>query len=83
MQLSIGSSLENFLSDYPKAVMMNFSKEILSENSDVSTVVIGCEGGFSSHEVALFTAENIMGLNTPLILKSESAVCAVASKILL
>jgi len=33
--------------------------------------------------VALFQKENIMGLDTPLILKSESAVCAIASKLLL
>lgn len=83
MKLSMGSSLETFLSEYPEAVMLNFSEQKLDDSSDVSTVVIGCEGGFTSDEVALFKPENIMGLDTPLILKSESAVCAVASKVLL
>lgn len=83
MKLSMGSSLEEFLKEHPQAVMINFSKQTLSESSDVSTVVIGCEGGFTIEEVALFKAENIMGLDTPLILKSESAVCTVASKLLL
>lgn len=83
MKLSLENSLDNFLSRYPKTVMMNFSEQTLTQSSDVSTVIIGCEGGFTADEVALFEAENIMGLDTPLILKSESAVCAVASKILL
>ncbi|WP_318532959.1 hypothetical protein [Sulfurovum mangrovi] len=34
-------------------------------------------------ETALFSSEKIVGFDTPLVLKSESAVCAVASKILL
>ena len=83
MKLSMGSSLDNFLNEHPEAVMLNFSEEKLSDSSDISTVVIGCEGGFSTEEVALFKAEKIMGLETSLILKSESAVCAVASKVLL
>ncbi|MBU1667796.1 16S rRNA (uracil(1498)-N(3))-methyltransferase [bacterium] len=83
MKLSIGSSLKSFVSKYPDAVMMNFSEQTLTDTADVSTVVIGCEGGFTADEVAMFSSENIMGLDTPLILKSESAVCAVASKVLL
>ena len=83
LKLSMSNSLEDFLKEYPNAVMMNFSKQILNKNSEVSNMVIGCEGGFTLEEVALFKKENIMGLDTPLILKSESAVCAVASKLLL
>ena len=83
MKLFMGSDLNTFLEEHNDAVMLNFSEEILNENSTLSTVVIGCEGGFTKDEVAIFKAENIMGLNTPLILKSESAVCAVASKLLL
>lgn len=83
LKLSIMNSLEEFLSENPKTVMMNFSEQILNENSDVATILIGCEGGFTTDEVALFKAKSIMGLDTPLILKSESAVCAVASKLLL
>jgi len=63
--------------------MLNFSEQKLSKKANIRTVLIGCEGGFTAEEVALFNAENIMGLETPLILKSESATCAVASKWLL
>ena len=83
MKLSLGSDLKNFLEEHSAVVMLNFSEQILNENSDVSTMLIGCEGGFTADEVALFNAKNIMGLDTPLILKSESAVCAVASKLML
>jgi 16S rRNA (uracil1498-N3)-methyltransferase len=83
MKLSLVDSLESFLLEFPDTVMMNFSKQTLNEKSDISTILIGCEGGFTADEVALFNPEKIMGLDTPLILKSESAVCALTSKLLL
>ena len=83
LKLSIGGSLADFLTQYPNSVMLNFSEYKLDNSTDIESMVIGCEGGFTSEEVALFTAKNIVGLETPLILKSESAVCAVASKMLL
>jgi 16S rRNA (uracil1498-N3)-methyltransferase len=83
MKLTMGSNLNDFLEENSNAVMLNFSEHILNEESAVETFVIGCEGGFTADEVALFKLKNIMGLDTPLILKSESAVCAVASKLLL
>jgi len=83
MKLSLGDDLKTFLEKNSDAVMLNFSEQTLSEKATIGTFVIGCEGGFTANEVALFKSENIMGLDTPLILKSESAVCAVASKCLL
>lgn len=82
MQLSLGESLEQFLAKYPKTMMLNFSENYLEKGTDVSSIVIGAEGGFSPEERAMFQDQTI-GLETPLILKSESAVCAVASKLLL
>ena len=83
LKLYMGDSLEEFLNKYPKSVMLNFSEYKLSNTSNIETIIIGCEGGFTSKEVSLFEPENIQGLDTPLILKSESAICAVASKLLL
>ena len=83
MQLSIAKDLSSFLNEYPNAVMLNFSKETLDESSTIEHCLIGCEGGFTEDEVALFSPSNIRGFKSPLILKSESAVCAVASKLLL
>jgi len=83
MKLEVQNSLEYFLEQNPQTVMLNFSKYIVDTNSNQRTFLIGCEGGFTNEEVALFESVKIMGLDTALILKSESAVCAVASKLLL
>jgi 16S rRNA (uracil1498-N3)-methyltransferase len=83
MKLEMKEELKDFLEENPKAKMLNFSEDNLISNAKVETIVIGCEGGFHEDEVALFKREDIIGFDTPLVLKSESAACAVASKILL
>ena len=83
MQLEIADSLELFLEAYPQSKMLNFSQKNMVSDTVFDTIVVGCEGGFHEEEKVLFSDENIVGFDTPLILKSESAVCAVASKILL
>jgi len=82
MKLSLVDDLATFLESHPDTVMLNFSEQTLCENANIGTSLIGCEGGFTANEVALFKTENIMGLDTALILKSESAACAVAAKLL-
>jgi 16S rRNA (uracil1498-N3)-methyltransferase len=83
MQLEMADDLESFLKVNPESKMLNFSENSVDSQEDIKTIVIGCEGGFHADEVALFKSENIVGFDTPLVLKSESAVCAVASKLLL
>lgn len=83
MQLEMVDDLTSFLQKYPESKMLNFSEDNFIGTTEIKTIVIGCEGGFHEDEVALFKSENIVGFDTPLVLKSESAVCAVASKILL
>ncbi len=83
MKLDMIDSLEEFLKAYPQTVMLNFSENILTKQSSIDTIIIGCEGGFTDEEIELFEPQKIMGLDTSLILKSESAVCAVGAKLLL
>ena len=83
MRLAKAESLAAFVSENPDAVMVNFSQNGFSSLKSVGTVVIGCEGGFTDKERALFKPESIVGFSTPLVLKSESAACAVAAKVLL
>ncbi len=83
MELEMVENLELFLKEYPQTVMLNFSENILFKESKINTIAIGCEGGFTQEEIALFEPEKIIGLDSPLILKSESAVCAVGAKLLL
>ncbi len=83
MKLETADDMEDFLEKYPQSKMLNFSEDSFASNTGFDTIVIGCEGGFHEDEVALFKADDIVGFDTPLVLKSESAVCAVASQILL
>ncbi|WP_373028581.1 16S rRNA (uracil(1498)-N(3))-methyltransferase [Sulfurovum sp.] len=83
MQLETAESLEVFIDANPQSYILNFSEHTLSSQISVDTIVVGCEGGMTEDEVALFASEKVIGLDTPLVLKSESAVCAAAAKILL
>jgi 16S rRNA (uracil1498-N3)-methyltransferase len=83
MQLEMAENLESFLSQYPESFMLNFSRKHLDESDAIETIIIGCEGGFHEDEVALMSEGKVVGFDTPLVLKSESAACAVASKLLL
>lgn len=71
------------LSVYTEAYMLNFSQILIDKVKDIQTIFIGCEGGFSKNEVESFNKDRIVGLNSNLILRSETAVTAVAAKILL
>jgi 16S rRNA (uracil1498-N3)-methyltransferase len=83
MKVEILERIEDFLELYPNAKMLNFCDNPLSHRDNINAVVVGSEGGFSDDEVSLFSKDNIVGLDTPMVLRSESAVCGVASKILL
>jgi 16S rRNA (uracil1498-N3)-methyltransferase len=83
MKLGMADDLESFLTQNPQSKLLNFSQNTIGSQSHINTIVIGCEGGFHEDEIALFKANDIVGFDTPLVLKSESAACAVASKVLL
>ncbi len=84
MELDALDSLDSFLANNPDSVLLNFNaKNINNYNNNITTIIIGAEGGLTSDEVALFTKEKIVSLNCSYILKSENAVLAVAAKILL
>lgn len=83
IKLEFADSLEEFLENYPEAYMFNFSKNNISDfKNDIKTIIIGCEGGFSQEEVSDFDESKIVGVNSSLILRSETAVISVASHIL-
>jgi len=83
MKLEMAEDLKSFLIQNPQSMMLSFSENKIGSQSNIDTIAIGCEGGFHEDEVALFKVESIVGFDTSLVLKSESAVCAVASKVLL
>ncbi len=72
-----------FIKGFPDTKVFDFSDNILKGDSDFKRVLIGCEGGFSKDEKEFLQKQEVFRLDTPMILRSESAVVAVASKILL
>ena len=76
-------SIKDFITDYPDSKVFDFCDNTLKDSCDFKTVLIGCEGGFSPDEKELLSSLEVFRLDTPMILRSESAVMAVASKILL
>jgi 16S rRNA (uracil1498-N3)-methyltransferase len=76
-------SIAAFIKEYPDTKVFDFTENILSGESNFKRVLIGCEGGFSKEEKELLKSQEVFRLNSSMVLRSESAVMAVASKILL
>ena len=74
-------SVEEFVVKFPDTNVFDFCDETLSDYSDIKTVLIGCEGGFSAKERELLSSLKRFRLDTPMVLRSESAALAIASKI--
>jgi 16S rRNA (uracil1498-N3)-methyltransferase len=83
MKLYIINSLQEFKEANPKSKMLNFSPNKITKNSNIDTIVVGCEGGFTNQERELFDNKDIVGVNTNMILKSQSATIALSSILIL
>ncbi len=83
MEFDSCKTIESFIALYPDTKVFDFTEKTLACESDFQTVLIGCEGGFSLHEKELLKNQEVFRLDTPMVLRSESATLAVASKILL
>ncbi len=82
--LAYAKSLDQFLQEYPDSYMFNFSTNNISSKKDlIETIILGCEGGFSKNEIAKFAPEKIVGIDSNIIQRSETAVITIASKIVL
>jgi 16S rRNA (uracil1498-N3)-methyltransferase len=83
MEFDTYKNITTFIEKFPDTKVFDFSDTVLKGDSDFKRVLIGCEGGFSQSEKELLSTQKVFRLDTPMILRSESAVVAVASKILL
>ncbi len=83
MEFDTYKNIAAFISAFPDTKVFDFTENILSGDSDFKRVLIGCEGGFSKDEKELLKSQEVFRLNTPMVLRSESAVMVIASKILL
>ena len=83
IEFDIVKNIAEFIAVNPETVILDFCDEILSCENDVKTVLIGCEGGFSQEERQHLEKQKSFRLDTPMILRSESAAMVIASKILI
>jgi 16S rRNA (uracil1498-N3)-methyltransferase len=80
IELEMVQNLKSFIEKYPDTYMFNFSQNnITNQKNDIKTIVLGCEGGFSKNEVDLLPSDKIVGIDSNLILRSETAAVTIAS----
>lgn len=80
IEFSETPDLSGFLNANPQAVVLDFGGEALDRNEKFETVIIGCEGGFDESERKVFENHRIRHFNLPMVLRSETAVIAIASQ---
>ncbi len=83
MEFDSYKSIKVFIEKFPKTKVFDFCDKSLDDYNHLETLLIGCEGGFSKDERELLASQDVFRLNTPMVLRSESAVLAVSSKVLL
>ncbi|TKX31934.1 16S rRNA (uracil(1498)-N(3))-methyltransferase [Campylobacter aviculae] len=80
MKIQIYNHIKDFYEKFSEAVLVDFEGEV--KEFDLNKIYfVGPEGGFSQSEKQIFKEK--IGLKTPNILKSQTAVISIASKILL
>ena len=83
MEFDNCKNIQEFITKYPDTKVFDFCENILKDADSFENILIGCEGGFSANEKEFLKSQEVFRLNNPMVMRSESAVMAVASKILL
>lgn len=81
IEFEIYNSFDEFLTKFDNIALVDFGGEKIKNLNKNKIYFIGPEGGFSENE--RLKVKDKVGLNSPFILKSNSAVVGIASKILL
>jgi len=81
MEFCLEESLEKVMSKNQDLSVLDFGGS--SYFSDIKKVLVGCEGGFSDRERELLKNQKKIAFSTKNILKSETAVVAISSKLLI
>ena len=84
IKLEVSQNIEQFIKENEDTYFLDFSTVCIDNKIDeIKTIIIGCEGGFSKKEREKFNIENVVGFNSNLILRSETAIVSTGAKILL
>ena len=77
-------NLEEFVKYFPNSYFLDFSQISIDEKKVlIDTIIIGPEGGFSKKERDKFKKDFIVGLESNIILRSETAAICASSKIII
>lgn len=82
IELFEAPNLSTFVKNNPESVIFDFGGTPLENDESIDTVVIGCEGGFDEGERKLFSDYRVRLFSSPMILRSETAAVAIASRLL-
>ncbi|MEA3314629.1 MAG: 16S rRNA (uracil(1498)-N(3))-methyltransferase [Campylobacterota bacterium] len=83
IELDNCDNLDDFIKENKNSYMFNFSKNSIdNKKNDIDTIILGCEGGFSKNEISKFEQNKIVGIDSNIILRSETAIITIASKLL-
>ena len=80
MKIEIWQKFDDFIGKFDNVALIDFGGENLEKSED-EILFIGAEGGFSQHERAKIKRK--FGLNSPNILRSNTAIISVCAKKLL
>jgi len=81
MEFELINNLESIIEKNQDLYVLDFGGDSIC--SDIKKVLIGCEGGFSDSEKVLLNSLKKVAFFTQNILKSETAVVAISSKLLI
>ncbi len=79
MEFEILQDLNEYLALYPHSKIIDFGGENIARSDEFDSYLVGCEGGFSKKEREKMDKSNIIGLNSKIILRSETAILYTAS----
>ncbi len=80
MEIEVLESIQEALARYEDIVLIDFSEDSLSCADNIQRALIGPEGGLAPEERERFSM--IKGLDTPMILRSETAAVSVSAKVM-
>ena len=83
MEFETLKNVGEFVKKYPTASVFDFCENVLNGDEKFESILVGSEGGFSQNEKNILSKQKVYRLDTPMVLRSETAVVALASKMLL
>ena len=83
MAFDLVDNVEAFVDKYPGCAVFDFAPRAFEGGEEMATALIGPEGGFSDRERETLKEQRVLRLDTPMVLRSETAAVAISTLALL